>query len=385
MSKKKTQKEYIAEVAIKNPDIRVDGQYIDANTSIQHFCMKHNVSWNAVPRNILHGSGCPECRKEKNRNKRMKTHNEYVNELKRVNPFVSVIESYAGTNTPINHLHPCGHITKMRPYVALRGAGCVICAKKNVGENFLKSHEEFISEMAIIHPDITITSQYVNSQTKIGCRCEICGHSWSTKPSHLSSGHGCPMCGFNKISNERRKPQEQFEKELNEINSYIKIISSYTTCHDKITCECLLCGYKWENTPGHLLRGEGCPVCTISTGERNIRQYLDKHCIKFLAQYKFDDLVGVNGGKLSYDFYLPLHYTLIEFQGEQHERPVDFFGGKEKFKDQQEHDRRKKTYALSHGYNFLEISYKDINNVDDILNNFFNNLKSETVETTGVV
>ena len=95
-------------------------------------------------------------------------------------------------------------------------------------------------------------------------------------------------------------------------------------------------------------------------------------------------MLGVNGKKLSYDFYLPQYNLLIEFQGEQHEQPIEHFGGEEQFKIQQEHDRRKREYAKLHNINLLEIWYYDINNIKKILTETLNNLKLKTVETTGI-
>lgn len=41
------------------------------------------------------------------------------------------------------------------------------------------------------------------------------------------------------------------------------------------------------------------------------------------------------------DIYFPLRGIGIEYQGSQHQRPVEYFGGEEAFKDQQRRDRRK--------------------------------------------
>lgn len=95
-------------------------------------------------------------------------------------------------------------------------------------------------------------------------------------------------------------------------------------------------------------------------------------------------MLGVNGKKLSYDFYLPQYNLLIEFQGKQHEQPIEYFGGEEKFKTQQEHDKRKREYAKLHNINLLEIWHYDINNIEKILTETLNNLKLKTVETTGI-
>jgi very-short-patch-repair endonuclease len=83
-------------------------------------------------------------------------------------------------------------------------------------------------------------------------------------------------------------------------------------------------------------------------------------------------LVGVKNGNLSYDFYLPNHNLLIEYQGVQHEKPIDFEGkgkkyAKQIFKKQQEHDKRKREYAIINSINLLEIWYWDFDNIEEIL------------------
>lgn len=65
----------------------------------------------------------------------------------------------------------------------------------------------------------------------------------------------------------------------------------------------------------------------------------------------------------------------------QHEQPVEYFGGKEKFKIQQEHDRRKRDYAKEHNIELLEIWYWDFNNIEQILSEKIFSKASEIVES----
>ena len=74
-----------------------------------------------------------------------------------------------------------------------------------------------------------------------------------------------------------------------------------------------------------------------------------------------------NNRHLSYDFYLPDYNLLIEYQGQQHEYAVDWFGGEEKFVRQQEFDTQKRNYAKNHDIHLLEIWYYDFENIENIL------------------
>ena len=107
--------------------------------------------------------------------------------------------------------------------------------------------------------------------------------------------------------------------------------------------------------------------CMISSGEYYLITYLMSNNIKYEYQKRFDDCRGIGDKPLSYDFYLPYYNLLIEYQGMQHYKPVILFGGEEQFEIQQEHDRRKREYAKSNGYNLLEIPYYDYDNIEKIL------------------
>ena len=95
--------------------------------------------------------------------------------------------------------------------------------------------------------------------------------------------------------------------------------------------------------------------------------FLESRLITYEYQKKYNSLFGVNNGVLSYDFYIPNNNVVIEFQGKQHFEPIEYFGGKEYFDIQQEHDRRKRQYAKDHSIKLLEIAYWDFDNIEEIL------------------
>ena len=85
--------------------------------------------------------------------------------------------------------------------------------------------------------------------------------------------------------------------------------------------------------------------------------------------YIFDDCK--HNGHLRFDFALFDNdnnlICLIEFDGEQHYRAFDFFGGKDKFKDIQTKDEIKNNYCEKNNIKLIRISYKDENNINNIL------------------
>lgn len=116
-----------------------------------------------------------------------------------------------------------------------------------------------------------------------------------------------------------------------------------------------------------------CDVCSkaVSTGEQLVEKWLKDHQnLKFEHHHKFKDLRGLGGGLLDFDFAIfdndQIKY-LIEFNGKQHYEPVEFYGGIERFKKQQEHDKRKQEYCIKHNIILIEIPY-NYKNLDDYLN-----------------
>ena len=105
-----------------------------------------------------------------------------------------------------------------------------------------------------------------------------------------------------------------------------------------------------------------------SQGELLIIDILNKENIKFIREYKFEDLWH---GVLRYDFYLPDLNILIEFDGEQHFHKVNHFHQFiQDFHKNQEHDRRKNSYALARNIPLYRIpfwDFKNVSNFQDIL------------------
>jgi hypothetical protein len=81
----------------------------------------------------------------------------------------------------------------------------------------------------------------------------------------------------------------------------------------------------------------------------------------FEREKKFDGCRGVRQ-MLPFDFYLPNHNTLIEFDGKQHYIPVNFFGCSDK-QAQKTHlelifnDNIKEKYCIENNIRLIRIPY----------------------------
>lgn len=131
------------------------------------------------------------------------------------------------------------------------------------------THEDFVAEMAVSMPTIEVLGTYVNTNRRIKVKCKKCGYTWEAVPANIKRGDGCRKCGAKLRGIKERREQEEFEKELKEVNPFVKIVGEYTGRHNTIKACCLKCDNIWETTAGSLLRKDrnkrsdnnGCPKC----------------------------------------------------------------------------------------------------------------------------
>lgn len=239
----------------------------------------------------------------------------------------------------------------------------------NTDSNFIK---KFWSNKNIINP--YEIAPFSNKKIYIKCQTKDYHGDYLIYAYHFTEGERCPFCSSIKV-HPLDSFGEQHKEELNEIWDYDKNLinpfSLSTNSAKKIWIRC-----KEHNSylisPDKYNNNRRCPICSSSKGEKRITQFFQLNNIFYIPQKEFDGLVGNFSVNLSYDFYLPDYNLLIEYQGEQHEKPVDFNGfgtnfAYKKFKIQQEYDRRKREYAQNHNINLLEIWYWDYDNIEEIL------------------
>ena len=60
-------------------------------------------------------------------------------------------------------------------------------------------------------------------------------------------------------------------------------------------------------------------------------------------------------GRQHFDIWIPSLNVAIEYQGTQHDKPVDFFGGEKAFKENQKRDKKKRELCLKHNVRLIEV------------------------------
>ena len=146
-------------------------------------------------------------------------------------------------------------------------------------------------------------------------------------------------------------------------NKYDYSLVIYVNADTKVKIICPEHGIFEQRSSSHI-NGSGCPMCNDSKGEKEISLLLDNMNIKYERQKKFDDCI--DNKKLPFDFYLIDYDICIEFDGMQHFKPIEYFGGLKTLEIVKRHDDIKNKFCENNNIRLIRIKYNQ--NIEKKLN-----------------
>jgi hypothetical protein len=251
-----------------------------------------------------------------------------------------------------------------------KGQGCFHCAADTKGKRCRSSTDNFIKKSKNIHNNFFNYSlvDYVKNSQEITIICPLHGKFKQRPGSHLRGNNGCKNC---QIENKRRlyqKSKLEFIKEAEEVHgnlyNYSKV--DYINVDTPVEIVCKTHGVFYQTPWRHIKQKNGCKLCNGSLMERLTAEWLQENKIKFTTQKCFKNCKNIN--QLRFDFYLPELNICIECQGEQHFKPIDFYGGEKAFQQLFKRDKIKKDFCKKENIKLLEILWteKSIKNFLDL-------------------
>ena len=321
--------------------------YVNAKTKLR---VKHNKCGNVYevqPYSFLQGKRCPKCF-----GNFKKTDADFKKEVfDLVGNEYAFLDPYVNANTKIKVKHnKCGNIYKVKPNNFINGSRCPYCfgTPKKTDAQFKQGIFDLVGD------EYTFLDNYVNDGTKLRVKHNKCGHTYKVKPNYFIGGSRCPYCASN-----AKKTNDQFKQEVySQAGNEYTVLGYYINTNTKVKIKHNKCNTIYEVRPTDFLSHHTrCPYCNSSKGETIISKILDTFNIKYKTQKTFDDLRDTQ--PLSYDFYIPSQDILIEYQGVQHYQAIEYFGGEDRLKKQQRHDKMKFDYAKTHNYNLIAVPYTE--------------------------
>lgn len=327
--------------------------------------------------------GCSNCSKKHMNDDKRLTDISFKNRLNDKYSNLQLLSKYKSDTYPLKFICKlCHHKFEIKPCILYeRSYGCPYCrdlSKRPKNSKYF-NQKEFIIELQQRLPSLLLITPFKGYHKPIKLRCKYCLHTWVTTPRNAFHRNIdlCPECMKwkqqsrtlncvkwyqhnirNKFPNEsyRHYCCTAFNAYVHHKNKSMKILSLFNGTMYPIKIQCKKCGYKRIILADTLLKAPVCTNCNKklwSSGERIIATILDKHHILFEHSFKPHTLIDQH--YLHFDF--KIKDILIEYQGQQHYQPVEYFGGEQYFKKQIKHDQMKRDWAKKNGYKLVEIRY----------------------------
>lgn len=243
----------------------------------------------------------------------------------------------------------CGNVSVVRQGHLRSGYTTSCGCNKNALQSLVGQRFGFL--IVKRRADDYITPKNGKRYTRWLCACD-CGKESIVLTNNLRSG-AIKSCGCKSPHKLQNLSGQVFGK-----LTILKMVDPYVNPKGRrlirYECQCE-CGNKVYELANTLRTGDvlSCGCSVMSKGEVKVAEWLDAHGIKYDVHKSFSDCISTKGYRLNFDFYLSEFNVLIECNGIQHYQSIDFFGGEERLKTQQENDTLKRKYAHEHGFRYL--------------------------------
>jgi hypothetical protein len=173
--------------------------YLGVDKKHKFQCAEGHI-WECLPANIKskRKSWCPICKPSRIGDSNRKYS---LNDMQRIaNQKNGIFLSSTFKSVNDKYLWQCefGHQWNAAPMDILKGRWCKKCSISN--------RKDSISKMQILAESkngLCISTEYVNSQTKLIWQCEL-GHQWEAKPNNIKHKNSwCPYCSVKKTTNRK--------------------------------------------------------------------------------------------------------------------------------------------------------------------------------------
>ena len=136
---------FIDRLRNENPNIEPLEKYVNDRTKILCKCKKCGNEWKVSPTKLHQGRNCPKCSSDNRIMVLSKSHEDFIKEMKKVNPTIMIQGQYINGKTKVDcQCKICNQTWKATPNNLLRFRGCPYC-KISEGEKrimlFLNNHK----------------------------------------------------------------------------------------------------------------------------------------------------------------------------------------------------------------------------------------------------
>lgn len=352
--------------------------YTGARAKVRITCPEHGPFDVTATSHINKAVGCPECTRRRVSASMRTNPDEWLARLRSVlgeDRYDYRETKYVDRTTDVRvFCKEHGPFTR-KPHRLISGTGCSECrrtsSQKAGGRSVRWTTEQFVGRAREIYGDRYDYSQvdYSTAWTKVTIVCAVHGPFQKAPVEHIHRGRGCAKCAHHDRARRSMQSTEDWVAKAKEVhgNAYGYSASEYNGAKVPVTVICHTHGAFMTHPEAHL-RGSGCARCRQSLGERTVAAVLDQAGIQYLTE--FTDPTLRSDRALRFDFALLDQRMLIEFDGEQHRRVVQW--GNEtpeeaarRFLGIVERDAMKTRWAAENGWRLIRL--QEIDTVAEVL------------------
>ena len=372
MSRQKLTFEFVKQTINDGGDALVSTEYVSARSPLDILCSRCGQTYKMSHNTYRVGHRCGHC----SGNKRLTI--EFVRQKIKEEGDTLISTEYTNARTPLTVLCSlCQEQYQIRYNDYQRGGRCGHCFGS-------KRHTiEYAREVISKDGNILLSDIYANNKAHLDIQCGKCGNIYHSGLNHYRQCIiRCKKCMGRKFAEERKFSFEYVQSYIEERGD-ILLSNDYINCATKLKVKCGQCYHTYNITFQHYSRGVRCGRCISSKGESEVERCLLEKDIYFETQKRIPECRHIK--QLPFDFYCKLKIDekdhirfiapfLIEYNGIQHYKPIDKFGGQKSFDSLTRNDKIKENYCKDNDIPFLVISYKDYKKVNTILDDFIQNI-----------
>lgn len=256
------------------------------------------------------------------------------------------------------------------------GTGCPYCVNQKCCEDnsLLTSRPDLLKEWNYYKNNVSPAEIVYGSRKKVWWKCPKSNdHEWlASVYNRTILKTGCPCCDGHKVvkSTCLNTTHPELCKEWDVDKNKITPSDITYASNKKAWWKCEL-GHEWYCKIYTRTRGDQCPICASSKGEKLVKIFLDENNLIYEKEYWFKDCK--NKRPLPFDFAILYNKEvkfLIEYQGIHHYESIEYFGGKNRFIETATRDKIKFDYCAKNNIPLLIIPYWELKNINTILVNY---------------
>lgn len=277
----------------------------------------------------------------------------------------------------------CGEIylKEYRNFKRAKNKSCQSCSEKAIRDSYRHPYSKVFEYIETKGCEL-LSKEYKNNEQLLKIRCG-CGQTFrKTYAKFVGRDETrCADC-TNLLKREAHSFSIEEVKEMLRKDGNVLVSREYVNMKNPLNIRCS-CGNQFTTSLEVYGRGKKrCGPCSgvTSRNELQVIEELEKNpeIISFEEEYSYADCGNIF--PYPFDFLVVTsagNYFLIEVDGEQHFRPIDFFGGEVAYEKQVARDKTKTKYCLQNNIPLLRIPYFEIDSAGHLIKEFIKTIPSQ--------